>query len=556
MRTRWRFDALAVAGIVLAVAVVFGPAIGFGFVNLDDPLYVDRNAALRAGLSWDGIRWALTTYATGNWHPLTWLTLLLDYEVYGLTPGGYHATNVVLHALAALGLYAALRYATGRRWPAVLVAALFAVHPLRVESVVWIAERKDVLSGVFWMLTLLAYTWYARAPSVGRYLVVALTLATGLMAKPMLVTLPVILALWDLWPLGRIRLRERRGTWRAFASRASALGAEKLPLLALSAGSCVMTLIAQHAGGSIMPVDRMPASIRIGNAAASPVAYLASWLWPVSLSVIYPFRAAGTGSSTGWLAGAALVALTVAIAATVRRRPYLLTGWLWYLVALVPVAGIVQVGSQARADRYTYLPMIGVTVAVAWLAAEALERWRVPRVVPAAAATALLAALMALAASYRNTWRDSFTLFEHAIRVGPANYVARRYLGNSYADRGDLVRAEREFATALEIKPDYPGAHYSLGHLYARLGRLDEAARHLHTALDLGMEVPEVHNDLAVVYLRQDRLDEAERHLEAALRINPSFPQALTNLKLLASRRAAVSAPGAATQPPRLPGSP
>ena len=348
---------LATGGLVLAVVLVYFQATGFSFVKVDDTTYVTGNPHVLGGLTWSGARWALVTFEASNWHPLTWISLMADAEIGGAGPRSYHVTNVLLHLASTLLLFHVLARATRSVWRSALVAALFAVHPLHVESVAWVAERKDVLSTFLGFLTIAAYLRYAGKPTPGRYAAVAATLALGLLAKPMLVTLPLVLLLLDYWPLGRITLPLRAGE----GARRPLL--EKVPLLALSAGSSAVTLAAQSSASATL--GAVPLTTRLGNAAIACATYLGKAVWPVGLSIHYPYVQPVPAARVA-LSLAVLAAVTWLVARGASRRPYLVTGWLWYLVTLVPVIGFVQVGEQSMADRYTYVPLVGIFVMVAW----------------------------------------------------------------------------------------------------------------------------------------------------------------------------------------------
>jgi tetratricopeptide (TPR) repeat protein len=488
------------------------------FVTYDDDVYILDNPRVRDGLTWDGVRWAFTTTHAANWHPLTWLSHMLDCQLFGVEPGSHHLSSVVLHAANVALLFLALFYLTGGFWPSLLVAAIFAVHPLRVESVAWAAERKDLLAGFFWMTTMLAYCHYARRPRPGRYLPVFLSLALGLMAKPMLVTLPCVLLLLDFWPLRRSPLR-----W---------LILEKLPLCGLAAASCTVTVIAQSSGGAVSATEILPLGWRSANALTSYVGYLWKSIWPSGLAFYYPHPAI---LSTGVFAFAILGSLLLAAGTYLAlrhsgRHPYVTVGWLWYLGTLVPVIGLVQVGSQAMADRYAYLPLIGIYIAVAWSLAAAVSRW--PRI-RTAVAGALCLALAALAlATWRQAghWRDSRALYEHALLVTERNYLAHNGLGNVLQRAGALDEAMVHFERALAIKPDFAIAHNNLGVLLKNRGDLAGAAAHYEHAIRVKPDFSQAHSNLGNVLARQGDLAGAAEHYRRAIEIDPGRPAPLINL--------------------------
>lgn len=513
---------LALVGVV---AALYGQVVTHEFVDLDDDAYIVRNPEVRQGLSWQGARWAFTTFHEGNWHPLTWLSHMLDCEVFGLHPGGHHFVNVLLHAASSVLLLLALSAWTEAFWPSTLVAALFAVHPLRVESVAWAAERKDVLSGLFFLLVLWTYGRYVKRPGAGRYLLVLLFLALGLLAKPMLVTLPFVLLLLDLWPMGR-RLRLR-------------LVVEKLPLFALSGMSIAVTLLAQRRGGAIRSFEMIPVGSRVANTCVATLAYLRKTIWPVDLAVFYPHPALireAVFPGAAVFAGLGLAFLTILAVSAVRRRPYLLVGWLWYVVTLLPVSGLVQVGEQAMADRYTYLPLIGIYIVLAWGAREVAVRWRRLQPALALAASIALAAFASATWLQIGVWRDSRTLFEHALRVTRDNYLVLNNLGAWFERRDDLGKAEAALGGALRVKPDYAHAHYNLGVVLHREGKPENAAEEFERAIRIRPDFADAHYNLAIVLEGQGRLAEAAARYEEALRIRTDFVEARLNLGIVLGR--------------------
>lgn len=517
----------------LATWAVFGQTLRHDFVNYDDDQYVYANPMVSAGLTIKGVVWAFTRTHWHNWHPLTWISHMLDCEIYGLDAGGHHLTSVLLHATAAILLFLALRRMTACVWRSAFVAALFATHPLHVESVAWVSERKDVLSGVFFGLTLAAYARYVGpATSLGRYLGVAFCFALGLLSKPMLVTLPLILLLLDYWPLGRLSPTAagvaggpalRLGSWSV--SRRPLL--EKVPLLVLSLASSVATLAAQ--GGAVQPLERLALSTRIENALVSYAAYLGQSVAPVGLSVFYPHRL----DMPLWkpIAAAVLLALVSAIAFALRRsRPYLLVGWLWYLVMLLPVIGIVQVGAQAQADRYTYLPQIGLFVLVAWAAADLASTWRRRRVVLGAAAAIVIALSISAAHVQASYWRDSESLWTHALSSTSNNSIAHGNLGAAQLQAGRLDVAIANLERALEIDPGYADAHNNLGYALSQQGRLAEAIAQYRMALEIDPHLLRAHYNLGNALLQAGRVQEAFAPYQEALRIDPSYAEVHNNL--------------------------
>ena len=471
----WRTAAIAVVVAALAMLPYLAPMRGGTFINFDDPVYVTENPNVRGGLSAAGIRWAFGTFHGGNWHPLTWVSHLLDVSLFGLDPRGHHATSVLLYGLTAALLFVALRRLSGALWRSAFAAGLFAAHPLHVESVAWVAERKDVLAGLFFVLVLLAYERYARRPTAGRYGPVALLLACGLMAKPMLVTVPLVLLLLDYWPLGRARRPARA---RADANPRAAWTrpiVEKLPLLGLSVAASVITVVAQRASGAVASIEAIPAALRVSNALLGYLWYLGKTVWPHPLALYYPIRLA---PAPWWQPAAALLvlaALSVAALLGARRRPFLLVGWCWFLGMLVPVIGLVQVGLQGTADRYAYLPTAGLFIAFAWGLAAALRDRRVPRIALAALAGALLALGAARTAAQAGLWRDEETLFRSTLAATSDNWLINGNLGGTLIEKQRFAEAAQHLAEAVRIRPDQPRNWGNYGLALASVGRPEEA---------------------------------------------------------------------------------
>ncbi|HEY3120909.1 MAG TPA: tetratricopeptide repeat protein [Vicinamibacteria bacterium] len=498
---------------------LYAPVRHHGFVNFDDSQYVSENPSVSAGLTWQGLSWAFTTRHAGNWHPLTWLSHMLDVQLFGLDAGAHHLTSLALHVANTLLLFGLLHAMTGALVRSAFVAALFGVHPLHVESVAWVAERKDVLSALFFFSTLWAYLAYVRKPRPGRYALVLVLFALGLMAKPMLVTLPFVLLLLDYWPLARTREPSARRR----------LVLEKLPLLGLAAASSFVTFVVQRQAGAVKALDALPLDRRLVNAVISYVAYIGQTLWPARLAAIYPYPA----SFPAWAVTAAvvvLVAVTVLAVRMARRYPYLPVGWLWYLGTLVPVIGLVQVGSQPMADRYTYIPLVGLFVVVAWGLPDLLDRWpHWKRALGAAAALALLGCTI-VARRQVEQWRNSVELWEHALAVTRENYRAQNNLGHALAKQGRTGEAIPHYAEAVRIKPDFAEAHNDLGAALADQGRMGEAIDHYSEAVRLLPDYVEARNNLAVALTAEGRYDEAVRHFSEALRLDPTLAASHNNL--------------------------
>lgn len=519
-------DRWTVPGVCLLLAamvwVVFGRTLGFGFVDFDDNSYIYENPIVQKGLTFPGILWAFTHVWASNWHPLTWISHMLDCQFYGLNAGGHHLTNVLLHTATVILLFLTLRRMTGCLWRSAFVAAVFAIHPLRVESVAWLAERKDVLSGLFFMLTLGAYVRYARSPrSPARYGLVILMFALGLMCKPMLVTLPFVLMLLDYWPLNRLQINP--GTEPIFRlgrrQIPRRLLLEKLPLLGLAVASCAITIFAQTR--VITSSGNLSLVMRLENAFISYVAYMDQMFWPSGLAVLYPLTPGGVRVAEAALALVVLAGISTGVIVLRRRDPYLLTGWLWYLVMLVPVIGILQVGVQARADRYTYLPQIGLYLLLTWAAADLCARWRYGRAALGGGAAIILVALIFCARTQTIYWRNSATLWTHTLACTSDNFMAHYGLGHALFDQGKVEEAIAQYQAALEINPDYAEACNNLGNALLQEGKVDEAIAHLQRALQINPDYAEACNNLGNALLQQGKVDEAIAQLQRSLQINP-----------------------------------
>jgi len=511
-----RVFALA-AGLFCSLCLLYGPTLGHGFVNLDDDAYVVENAALAEGLTWDAVVWSFTAFHSANWHPLTWLSHALDVSLFGFHPGGHHLTNTVLHGLNVVLVFLLLLRLAGRAGPAFVVAALFAWHPLHVESVAWISERKDLLSVFFGLLCLAAYVRYAEKPGWGRYLPVFVLFAASLMAKPMLVTLPCVLLLLDLWPLDRLGRTPGRWALRVL---------EKLPLLALVAASAVLTLAAQQ--DAMAPLAARPLDMRVANAVVSVMVYLQQTFVPWPLAIPYPFD---PERLTWWRVGGAC-ALIAALTAWAlwqwrRGRPYAIVGWLWFLGTLVPVIGIVQVGEQAHADRYTYFPHIGLFIALVWTGFEAVRRWPAVRRPLAGATMLFLAACLVLAHLQIGKWKDSETLFRHALAVTEANFVAHNNLGKALMEQGAYDEAREQFEASVTLSPTNIEAQNNLGVAYLAANELQAAVDTFALLVHHLPDDPEIRVNYGVALLAAGYPQRARREAEAALARAPGFPQAL-----------------------------
>lgn len=550
--TRLEQRPVVIAGfLAVAVIAVYSSIVGLGFIFFDDPAYVFDNPRIFCGVNWDSILWAFTHSHASNWHPLTSISHMLDCDVFGLNPGGHHLGNMALHAANTVLLWLLLRRITGSTWRSAFVAAAFALHPLRVESVAWVSERKDVLSLFFGLAALYAYTSYVESsggtgvqnrfvfgpPSLRSYALALLLFACGLMSKPMLVTMPLLMLLLDIWPLKRVAV----GHWRAQTGEGDreaiskspadswrVVLLDKIPFVVLSGASCIITFVVQRAGGAVAGLQQLPLGARVGNALMSYVRYLGKLFWPTDLAVIYPFQ--------HWPVYAVIASFVILSCISLfvlwqsPRRPYLFVGWAWYVVSLLPVIGIVQVGAQSIADRYTYLPSIGILVALTWGMAEIVNRLHLKSgmvTVGAGSCLALLALFTHLQVAY---WKNTETLFQHAISVTSRNSLAYNTLGRYFAASGDYAKAEEAYLTALKIDPFFQHAWNNLGCVLNDQGRFVEALTNCQRAIELGPSFAEAHNNLGTALLGLRRSAEAITAFKQALELRPDYPEAQYNL--------------------------
>lgn len=538
--------------LTIAILSLFWQVQNHGFVNLDDDLYVTANPHVQAGLTVDGIVWAFTTTHASNWHPLTWLSHMVDCHLFGLNPGAHHFTNVLLHVANTLLLFLVFHRMTRAVWDSACVAALFALHPLHVESVAWIAGRKDLLSTFCWLLTIGLYLRYVKCPRYTRYLLVLLSFSLGLMAKPMLVTLPFVLLLLDYWPLGRLEstnssltTKSDTGKSTVFWSRRSLilrLVLEKIPLLGLTTVSSIVTFIAQRSGGALESLNTIPLNVRLANAFVAYVRYMEKTIWPHDLAVFYPHP--GRSLPMWQVAGAVLLLLsiTVLVLRTVRSHPHLTTGWLWYLGTLVPVIGIVQVGAQALADRYTYVPLIGLFIVMAWGLPDMLARWSHRRAALATLTAGLLVALMICSLLQVRYWQNSSTLFRHTLEVTTNNWLAHNNMGLAVASEGDSAGALAHYRKSLLINPNNAPAHNNLGIALAQHKSPLEARIHFDQALYLKPDLADAHYNLGVLLMKNGEQDDAIFHYQQALQSKPDDPQIHNNMANALLRRGDVCA--------------
>lgn len=555
-----RADLLILLGLAAVTFGIYAQVIGHRFIVIDDFAYIEGNPIVNRGVTLDGLAWAFTTFHSGNWHPLTWIAHMIDSQLFGTIAGGHLLINALIHTANTLLVFWFLLRTTHARWSSALVAAFFALHPLHVESVAWAAERKDTLSTFFGLLSLIAYVRYAEAPSIRRYAWTAITLALGLMAKPMLVTWPFVMLLLDYWPLRRLEITSRREV----ATKVWPLVREKIPLFVLVAASAVVTTVAQSHAGAVRTFTELPLALRLSNALVSYAKYVLLTFWPNDLAVFYPFR--GTDIPPWQIIGAALLLIGITAFCVFQRkvRRYLIVGWLWFLGTMVPVVGLVQVGGQTMADRYFYIPSIGLFIALVFGLADIAERRRVAPWISAAIANVVVLVLAVLTNAQIHRWNDSFTLFKHALVVTPPNAAIENALGFALQRTGLIDEAAAHFEKALQLTPDdhmsllymgvcrfYQGrvpeateyaraairlepraakAHDLLGMSLAMQNQNEAALDEMRRAVELAPEDAEIRNDLAAALVRLGRIPEAIDQFHEALRLNPNNAPAHANL--------------------------
>lgn len=529
-RPGWGAPFLCALALLVITLTVYLPVGTHPFLTMDDQTYVVQNPHVATGLSAANIRWAFTAVAAANWHPLTWLSHMADASWFGMKPGSHHLTSVALHIISALLLFLLLLRLTDCLWQSFFVAALFALHPLNVESVAWVAERKNVLSTLFCFLTLHCYCSYAATHRTSAYLLTLAAFVLGLMAKPMLVTLPMVMLLLDYWPLGRWRRSPPR------AATAITLVSEKIPFLCCALLSALVTFHAQQTGGALADLSVIPVQLRLENALVAYATYLGKTLWPQNLALYYPFPTA----IPLWQVFAALclvLFLSATAVAAGRQRPYLVVGWCWFVLTLVPVIGLIHVGDQALADRYTYIPVIGLFIITAWGAADLTRGLRHRQILLAVLAVIVISAAATQSRHQLGYWRDSITLYRHTLNITTANYIIHTNLGIALQAGGDLDGAREAYREALRIKPTYAAAHNNLGNVLVIEGDADGALREYGAALAACPNDTRLHNNLGHALVMKGELDAAIQEFRAALRLDPHNAVALANLASALARK-------------------
>jgi Flp pilus assembly protein TadD len=530
--------------LVAATLAAYEPIRHNGFVSYDDGGYITENPNVTGGITRESVIWAFTNSHMGNWHPLTMISHTLDCEIFGLNPLWHHFINVLFHILNALLIFWILTATTGAMWPSAFVAAVFALHPLQVESVAWASERKAVLSSLFWFLTIAVYIWYTKRPGIGRYILLFTVYALCIMTKPVVVTLPLVLLLLDYWPLERIRRRktEDRGQRAGGASQKVSAGrliVEKIPLLVLSGILSVITFVAQQSGGAVVTLERMPLDYRIANAFISYTKYIGKIIWPSQLAAFYSYLRANFSDANVAVCMLIFILISLFSIYLGRRRKYIVTGWLWYVGTLVPMIGLVQVGMQSMADRYMYIPMLGLLIIVAWAVKDLVfnrPRWKAA--VSVLAAVALLSAVIVTRTQVRY-WQNSMSLFENASKVTKNNHVAEKGYGSALFAAGRLDEAIVHLRNALQTHPGYLAAGNELGRVYLRQGKFNEAVACFNELLKLNKNSAELYYNLGIVLSLQKKYEEAIKHFAKVLELNPKYPDAHNNMgtALLAAGR-------------------
>jgi Tfp pilus assembly protein PilF len=531
IRPGLRLDVALCVALVVAILCVYGQIWTHEFIGYDDDKYVTQNRFVSQGLSRESVIWAFGSTHASNWHPLTWLSHMLDVELFGMNAGAHHLTNLFFHILNSLLLFIVFRKMTAEVWQSAIVALLFALHPLHVESVAWVAERKDVLSTFFWLLTIWSYARFTRRPTTVRYLAVVGSFCLGLMAKPMVVTLPFVLLLLDYWPLNRIQAGQIKSrTVQPNPGLALLrLVYEKIPLFMLAGLSCGVTFLAQKKGEALGLLDVHPLTMRVANAVVSYLKYIQKLIWPHDLAILYPYPEVITAGQV--LAGCALLGCITFLSVRYRKRlPWLFVGWFWYVGTLVPVIGLVQVGEQAMADRYTYIPFIGLFLILIWGASVFIGKWRYKKIALSVITTVIFFVMITTTWAQVSYWKNSIRLFEHALSVTNGNYVIHNNLGFELALQGQKDQALIHYKKALRINPEFEQAHVNLGSVLFSQAKIEESFAYYHAVLKARPDFARVHYNFGVLLLKIGRVDEAIVHFQETLRIKPDFAEAHNSL--------------------------
>jgi tetratricopeptide (TPR) repeat protein len=525
--------------LAAAVLAVYLPVRKYDFVRFDDDKYVTKNRNIQSGITEQSIHWAFTSSHASNWHPLTWISHMLDYQVFGLNAGAHHLVNVLLHIVNTLLLFIVFTRMTKALWASAFIAAVFGLHPLHIESVAWVAERKDVLSTFFWLLTMLTYFYYTEKPDTKRCLLTLLLFAAGLLAKPMLVTMPFVLLLLDYWPLERMRFDKKvdsenkeQNCMQSTAVKQSffPLVMEKIPFFILAAISSIVTFIVQKNTGAVRSIDVIDIKSRIGNAIVSYIGYICKMFWPSRLAVLYPHPGNNISTTRIIICGLLLVLITVAVILLSRRKKYLVTGWFWYIGTLVPVIGLVQVGVQAMADRYTYIPMTGILIIIVWGARDLIGSWKYRKEALAVVSVCVLLAMSVKTSIQLKYWQNSMTLFRHTLDVTQDNYIIENNYANLLFDQGQIEKAIEYLNKSLAIEPSSAEVHNNLAAILSKTGKTDEAIIHYRAAIKLKPDSAEPHHNLAIALSKQGKTDEAIKEYYEALRLDPDNVDSLSNL--------------------------
>ncbi len=537
MTTRLKQFIISTA-LVAATLVAYEPIRHNGFVSYDDTAYITENPKVTGGITQESVIWAFTNSHMGNWHPLTMLSHMLDCEIFGLNPLGHHFISVLFHIFNALLIFWILTATTGAMWPSAFVAAVFALHPLQVDSVAWAAERKTVLSGFFWFLTIAVYIWYTKRPCIGRYILLFIVYALCIMTKPVVVTLPLVLLLFDYWPLERIKWRQlgNSSSPKEIIRHKASVGrliAEKIPLFALSAILCLITFVSQKSGGAVIELETVPLDYRIANMFFSYIRYIGKMIWPSRLAVFYPYHIADLSVTTVIICAALFALITIFSISIHRRRKYITAGWLWYVVTLVPVIGLVQAGFQSLANRYMYLPMFGLLIIIAWSAKNLIVKCPQLKAVTAVMGTIVLLSLLILTRAHVRHWQNSITLFEYALKTTTNNATAEVNYGIAlFYEAGRFDEAISYLRKAVQLNPTFAIARYDLGKILLRQGKSNEAIECFNELLRQNGNSAEAHFNLAVAFNMQKKYDDAIKHLEKVLEIDPNYPDARNKMEI------------------------